>query len=139
MSKNHMTEVAKILGVELGEAFNIVDDNGKYDSYYRITEENGIEVSDDNADWDMAIAGALKWLLTGEARIIKLPWKPQENERYYIPFIATNPRNMYDEYYWENDDVDIDRYRMGLVCKTSEEAVKMTKKMLAAVQGQAVE
>lgn len=137
---NYMGEIAGLLGVELGESFKIVDDNsGKYHNYYRLTEEKGIEVSDDNADWEAAIAGVLKWLLMGDARIIKLPWKPQENERYYTPFIATNPRNMYDEYYWEDDDVDIDRYRMGLVCKTSEEAVAMTKKMLATVQEQAVE
>ncbi len=137
---NYMREIAGLLGVELGESFKIVDDNsGKYHNYYRLTEEKGIEVSDDNADWEMAIAGVLKWLLMGDARIIKLPWKPQENERYYTPFIATNPRNMYDEYCWEDDDVDIDRYRMGLVCKTSEEAVAMTKKMLTMVQEQAVE
>lgn len=137
---NYMREIAGLLGVELGESFKIVDDNsGKYHNYYRFTEEKGIEVSDDNADWEMAIAGVLKWLLMGDARIIKLPWKPQEDEKYYVPFIATKPINMYDEHYWENDDVDIERYRMGLVCKTSEEAVAMTKKMLAAVQEQAVE
>lgn len=137
---NYMREIAGLLGVELGESFKIVDDNsGKYHNYYRFTEEKGIEVSDDNADWEMAIAGVLKWLLMGDARIIKLPWKPQEDEKYYVPFIATKPINMYDVHYWENDDVDIERYRMGLVCKTSEEAVAMTKKMLAAVQEQAVE
>lgn len=137
---NYMREIAGLLGVELGESFKIVDDNsGKYHNYYRFTEEKGIEVSDDNADWEMAIAGVLKWLLMGDARIIKLPWKPQEDEKYYVPFIAAKPINMYDEHYWENDDVDIERYRMGLVCKTSEEAVAMTKKMLAAVQEQAVE
>lgn len=137
---NYMREIAGLLGVELGESFKIVDDNsGKYHNYYRFTEEKGIEVSDDNADWEMAIAGVLKWLLMGDARIIKLPWKPQEDEKYYVPFIATKPIDMYDEHYWENDDVDIARYRMGLVCKTEEEAVAMTKKMLTAVQEQAVE
>ena len=137
---NYMNQIAGLLGVELGESFKVVDDiGGKYHDYYRLTEKKGIEVSNDNADWEAAAALVLKWLLIGTARIVKLPWKPQENERYYTPFIATNPRNMYDEYYWEDDDVDIDRYRMGLVCKTSEEAVAMTKKMLAAVQEQAVE
>lgn len=94
---NYMREIAGLLGVELGESFKIVDDNsGKYHNYYRFTEEKGIEVSDDNADWEMAIAGVLKWLLMGDARIIKLPWKPQEDEKYYVPFIATKPINMYD-------------------------------------------
>lgn len=138
---NHMAEVAKILGVELGEVFRIVivyenGDEYKYRNYYRLTEKGGIEVSDDNITWDIDIAGVLMWLLLGNTRIVKLPWKPQEDERYYTPFIATNPRNMYDEFYWENDDVDIERYRMGLVCKTSVEAVELAKKMLAVINEQ---
>lgn len=137
---NYMREIAGLLGVELGESFKIGDDNiGKYHNYYRLTEENGVETSDNNDVWEVATAGALKRLIMGEFRIVKLPWKPQEDEKYYVPFIATKPINMYDEHYWENDDVDIERYRMGLVCKTEEEAVAMTKKMLTAVQEQAVE
>ena len=137
---NYMNQIAGLLGVELGESFEIVDDNsGKYHNYYRLTDENGIEASNDNADWAAAASVVLKWILMGEIRIIKLLWKPQEDERYYTPCIATHPRYMYDEHYWENDEVDIERYRMGLVCKTAEEAVAMTKKILAAVQGQVVE
>lgn len=139
---NYMNQIAELLGVELGESFKIVDDNGdKSYNYYRLTDKKGIESSKDDVNWEETIAGTrmLRYLLIGEARIIKLPWKPQDNERYYTPFIATNPRNMYDEYYWENDDVDIERYRMGLVCKTSVEAVELTQKMLAVVQEQAVE
>lgn len=63
---NYMREIAGLLGVELGESFKIVDDNnGKYHNYYRLTEKKGIEVSDDNVDWEAAIAGVLKWLLMG--------------------------------------------------------------------------
>lgn len=137
---NYMREIAGLLGVELGESFKIVDDNsGKYHNYYRLTEENGIEVSDDNADWEMAIAGVLKWLLIGDARIIKIPWKPQDGKQYHVPRITVNPECMYDTYCWNGNDYDEEYYRMGLVCKTSEEAVAMTKKMLTAVQEQAVE
>ena len=41
MSKNHMSEVAKILGVELGEPFKITSGiKDDYQSYYRFTENN---------------------------------------------------------------------------------------------------
>lgn len=134
---NYMTEVAKMFGVELGEVFKIVDDNsGKYHNYYRLTEEKGIEVSDDNADWDAAIAGVLKWLLMGDVRIVKLPWKPQIREKYYVPRIAIRPKDRYYWYHWQNSDADIKRYDMGIVCKTSEEAVALTKKMLMVVTGE---
>ena len=52
MMANHMTEVAQMLGVEIGEVFKITDDTyGIRQSYYRLTEENGCEISDDNTSW----------------------------------------------------------------------------------------
>lgn len=136
---NYMTEVAKMFGVELGEIFKVTDDDsGKYHNYYRFTEKKGIEVSEDNVKWEVDTAGALvlQWLLIGVARIVKLPWKPQEDEKYYVPNIATTPTYMYVEHYWLNEDIDMKRYRMGLVCKTKEEATAMTKKMLMVVTGE---
>lgn len=136
MRKNCMAEVATALGLELEEVFRIDGD----EHYFRLTDTGlGMSIGSDNKNWFAAPINALNGLLLGENEIIKLPWRPQEDEKYYVPFIATKPMNMYDEYYWENDDVDIKRYRMGLVCKTKEEAVAMTKKILTAVQGQAVE
>lgn len=76
MSKNHMAEVAKIFGVELGEPFKITSGiQDDYQSYYRFTESSGIEISDDGITWKMtSVATLLKYLLMGDIRIIKLPW-----------------------------------------------------------------
>lgn len=132
---NKMEDVAKLLGLELGQSFKIVDDTyGIRQSYYRLTEENGCEISDDNTSWVTVSAEVLKWLIMGDVRISKLPWKPREDEKYYIPYININPVHMYDEYYWNNDNIDIGYYRMGLVCNTPEEAVALTKKMLAVAK-----
>ena len=50
---NHMEEVAKMFGVELGEVFKITDDDrGKYHNYYRFTEKKGLEVSEYNVMWE---------------------------------------------------------------------------------------
>ena len=135
--KNYMAEVAGLFGVELGEVFKVTDDDsGKYHNYYRFTEKKGIEVSEDNVKWeaDTAEVLVLKWLLIGVARIIKLPWKPQEGEKYYVPRIAIRPYDRHYCYYWDNSGVDIKRYDMGIVCKTPEEAVALTKKMLAVAK-----
>ena len=136
MRKNYMAEVAKLLGVELGESFKITSDTeGDYRNYYRFTESNCLEMSDDGVEWKMTTAAALlKYILMGDIRIVKLPWKPQEDEKYYIPYININPVHMYDEYYWNNDNIDIGYYRMGLVCKTPEEATALTEKMLAVAK-----
>ena len=134
---NHMAEVAQMLGVELEEVFKVTDDDsGKYHNYYKFTEKKGIEVSEDNVKWeaDTAEVLVLKWLLIGVARIIKLPWKPQRGETYYIPCIVAQSEHMYSMFYWNDDNYDKEYYRMGLVCKTPEEAVARTKKMLTVAK-----
>ena len=136
MRKNYMAEVAKLLGVELGESFKITSGiQDDYQSYYRFTESSGIEISDDGVTWKMtSVATLLKYLLMGDIRIIKLPWKPQIREKYYVPRIATRPEDRYYWYHWQNSGSDIKRYDMGIVCKTPEEAVALTKKMLAVAK-----
>ncbi|MCI7235465.1 MAG: hypothetical protein MR553_04945 [Veillonellaceae bacterium] len=137
--KNYMAEVAGLFGVELGEVFKITDDDsGKYHNYYRFTEKKGIEVSEDNVKWeaDTAELLVLKWLLIGVARIIKLPWKPRKGEKYYVPRIAARPENRHSYYYWGNSGFDIERYKMGIVCRTKEEAISLTEKMLVAINEQ---
>ena len=134
-----MAEVAQMLGVELEEVFKVTDDDsGKYHNYYKFTEKKGIEVSEDNVKWEADTAGTLvlKWLLIGVARIIKLPWKPQKCAPYYIPCIVAQSEHMYSMFYWNDDNYDKEYYRMGLVRKTPEEAVALTKKMLEAINEQ---
>ena len=138
MSKNYMAEVAKIFGVKLGESFKITSGiQGDYQSYYRFTENNCFETSYDGVEWKTTIAAVLlKHILMGDIRIIKLPWKPREGEKYYVPRIAIRPEDRHYYYYWNNNGVDIKRYDMGLVCKTPEEAIALTEKMLEAINEQ---
>lgn len=131
---NHMSEVAELLEVELGEAFQIDNCRSVAEMYYRLTED-GLEQSDTpNGEWNEGDEWILALLLTGEVDIIQLPWKPQDGKQYYIPRITVYSENMYDIYLWDGDDYDKERYRMGLVCKTSAEAIKLAKKMLAVAK-----
>ena len=138
MRKNYMAEVAKLLGVELGESFKITSDtHGDYQNYYRFTENNCFETSYDGVEWKTTMAAVLlKHILMGDIRIVKLPWKPQEGEKYYVPRIAIRPYDRHYCYYWDNSGVDIKRYDMGLVCKNPEEAIALTEKMLEAINEQ---
>ena len=135
MRKNYMAEVAGLFGVELGEVFKVTDDDsGKYHNYYRFTEKKGIEVSEDNVKWeaDTAEVLVLKWLLIGVARIIKLPWKPKYDEKYYIPSISN--AFGYNSFYWRGDDSDEKYYNFGIICKSKEEAIVLRQKMLAVAK-----
>ena len=124
---NYMKEVTMLLGLELNKEFHIEEHKGKF----RVTE-NGVEAFyDDGEGWRPSVVVSLESILTGR-HTIKRKWKPKKGNIYYVP-IDINPQNMYEEYYWDNDDVDIKYYRMGLVCKTPEEAIAKTRIILTTV------
>ena len=128
---NHMAEVAQMLGVKLEEVFKVTDDDsGKYHNYYKFTEKKGIEVSEDNVKWEADTAGtlALKWLLIGYARIIKLPWRPSRGDVYYIPSVTSIGK--YIKIFWIGSKNDEDFYQQGLVLRTEKEAIELAEEML---------
>ena len=130
---NHIREIAELFGVELGESFMIADDTyGRHQIYHRFTERAGIEISDDGFKWETAASVILKRLLMGDARIVKLPWKPKMGERYYASDIFD--RDLWDYYLWDDDERDEELYKRGLVFKTKKEAIEMSKKMLAVAK-----
>lgn len=53
-----------------------------------------------------------------------------------MPSIVIRPEDRNYYYYWSNDDINIEHYRMGIVCKTLEEATALTEKMLVAINEQ---
>ena len=128
---NYMAEVAKLLGVELEEEFRIT---GFPENCRHKLDKGGLWHYNEERDWWDDDSYALTRLLGGNARVIKLPWKPKIDEQYYIPCIVAQPKCRFSVYYWNNNDYDNECYRMGLICKTSEEAIALTEKMLAVAK-----
>lgn len=110
MAKNYMPEIAKMLGVEVGEIFKMTD----YNSLYRFTER-GLEFKG-TAGW--CLSERIEWLLTGRNEILKLPWQPKEGDRYYSP--ATDFQYSYPET-WDNHPIDFALKEAGMAFKTKEE------------------
>ena len=77
--ENKMKEVAKLLGVELGEEFGI--DNWFFK--YKLTKDGFMCWSDYLQQWNYS--GGIEDLLTGEKKIVKIP-KPilDEKEKEYL-------------------------------------------------------
>ena len=134
MRKNYMAEIAKLLGVELGESFKITSyTEGDYQNYYRLTENNCLEMSDDGVEWKMTTAAVLlKYILMGDIRIIKLPWKPRKGEMYYFPDMGTS--SLGSCLCWLGTETDKNLYDRGFVFQTIEEAIATAKRILAIVQ-----
>ena len=112
MAKNYMADVAKVLGVELGEEFKISNDA----HIYRITKY-GVEYTLANKMWDRDTFALLK-LLNGEIEIIKLPWQPKKGDEYYYPGEGFN--NICRAL-WGNTVFGFAYKEAGLIFKTYEE------------------
>lgn len=76
--KERMAQVAKMLGVEIGEEFNIIEDGEQlYYCPYKFTEK-GL-VGKYNNIWDKRLSE----LIRGICKVEKLPWKPKDKEVVY--------------------------------------------------------
>ncbi len=81
MAKNLIPEIAKMLGVELGEEFEI---KGYKGLVYKFIDDELIVRSENDTESVYTTANmTLVSLLKGKYEIVKLPWKPKEGESFY--------------------------------------------------------
>ena len=123
---NRMAEVAKIFGLELEEHFHITKKSYE-NTVYKFTKD-GVAFYDNKLRTWYESVGALAGILTGETEVIKLPWKPQEGDRYYLLCPASIEK--WDYSTWSERDVDYYRLNHGFVCKTMQRAVAISQEML---------
>ena len=79
---NHIAEVAKMLGVELGEIFKIqIDENKTFQ--FRFTESGFQCFNGKMWNEDVVAMACLNLLLVGKYAIKRKPWKPNLDDEYY--------------------------------------------------------
>ncbi len=126
---NKMMEVAKLLGVELEEEFEIM--GAPTTSIFKISEK-GLVLYHRIEDWWEAMPNTLTHLLTGGSKIVKLSWKPAMNDTYYYP--TPSDKELWERTIWVDSGYDSIKLSRGLVFKTSKEAAEVAKKMLAVAK-----
>lgn len=107
MGKNHMHEVAALLGVKLDEEFIL---NG--DETYVLTQEGLI------CSGGFVQGLLLTLLLAGKLEIKRKSWKPIKDEAYY--YVSEDGLTWEED--WIDNDVDRMRYKLGNCYRTKEEA-----------------
>ena len=125
MVKNLMPEVAKLLGVEIGEKFKIQALGSKEDDNSTILAwltEQGLCVENNYVCND----GENKYLvkaLTGELKIFKLPWEPKEGEKVWSFRCAGHPVwSGIAWMYWWGAPWQLALKALGMIYRTREEA-----------------
>ena len=118
MAKNCMADVAKLLGVELGEEF-IIENKDRKETV--VLSADGFHVIQPNDVLGPDHGKLLSKVLQGLYEVKKKPWMPKYKEYYYSPSI-TQRRVM--ELLWLDDTRDYALKALGMVYKTKKEALE---------------
>lgn len=121
MTKNLIPEIARMLGVELGEEFKIKEYGERI---YRF-DNSGLQLIYDNGVRNLNITAnmALSCLLSGDIEIIKLPWKPKQDETFYTFGIhATENKWVVVSVKWWDNVKNIALYKIGWIYRSQAEA-----------------
>lgn len=110
---NHMKEVVKMLGVELGEEFKIEVGGAISDGRYKITETG---MTNKNGTIAPII---LAKLLSGEVKLIKLPRKPKNGETIWF---TTTDGAVVNDCFHSRFARDLSLYKLGRLYCTEAEA-----------------
>ena len=124
MGKNYLPEVAKILGVEIGEKFDILDEEGKKVEYgpYKITDNAIVDCERDD------IPDLLYSLLTGEYTTQKRPWWPKDGGEYW--YVSANGK-VYATTLCATNACELAMLNIGNCFPTEEAAEAAVPEMLA--------
>ena len=126
---NYYKQVAEMLGVELNEEFSLKHKDGELLSKkYRISPVAGLllKIGD---KWNQS--GYIGEIISGNLTVVKLPWKPKEDEFYYYysPYCGITCQER-----WMNTSSDYCMWKIGNCFRTREEASKKGKEIMEQIE-----
>ena len=116
MAKNLISEIAKLLGVELGEEF-IIENADRKETV--VLGMDGLHVIQPNNVVGPDHGKLLSKVLQGLYEVKKLPWEPVKGDKYFFPSL---PKNCVVKLIWTDNTYDYALKALGMVYRTREEA-----------------
>ena len=113
---NLMPEVAKLLGVEIGEEFIIENADHKETV---VLAMDGFHVIQPNNVVGPDHGKLLSKVLQGLYAVKKIPWEPKRKEIYYCPSVE---RKKILSAHWEDETFDYAVKALGIIYRTKAEA-----------------
>ena len=130
---NYWKQFAEMLGLKLGQEFELTDDDGKRkDEYtYKIIED-GLYRKEANAISLYAEPSVtLDCILNGDYKAVPKQWKPKEGDIYYY-YSASNGIVNYAR--WNDLCFELILWKAGNCFKTEEEAKTKGKEIMEQIQ-----
>ena len=127
---NYYKKIAEMLGVELGEEFSLKNNktNVLNECRYKITQEEGIMYSIDREKW--VRSDVLMSILNGSYSVVKLPWKPKNDEKYWYYSETINQATYHK---WSFGNYDLCLWKLGNCFRTEEEAEAKGKEIVEQI------
>ena len=123
---SYYEQVANMLGLELGEKFKITNDEFDYhgDTFY--FSEDGCKDLGSVCNCN----GILLSILSGNSKIVKLPWKPKKDERYWwYSYVGEAPCSTK----WKGSYSDLFDWKVGNCFRTKKEAEAKGKEIMEQI------
>lgn len=127
MAKNLIPQIAKMLGVELGEEFKI---KGREGAIYKFIVDGLLVSYDDAEKVNTSTHVPLVGLVRGDIEIVKLPWKPKKGDAYYT-FEIFRGKWVVRSLWWTGAPCNYALLDKGWVFRTKEEAEDALTKVAA--------
>lgn len=129
---NYYKQFAEMLGLELGEEFNLICTEEETDeNTYKITEDGMYYQGIQHDSWWCEPYKTLDSLLMGEVKVLPKPWKPKDCDSYwYYSDLFEKPI----ETYWHYVCRDICFWKAGNCFRTEEEAFTKGKEIVEQIK-----
>ena len=117
--KSYMSEVAKMLGVNIGEEF-IIENADRKETV--VLDMDGLRVPFPHGMSEMDDGRLLLKVLQGHYDIVKLPWTPKYNEPYWTMIFYSDGKPFTRRFVWSGHIEDFTNKALDKVYRTREEA-----------------
>lgn len=125
---NYWKQFAEMLGLELGEKFELTYDDGTInEDTYKIEEDGFYYKNKQSEDWLAEPSTTVNKLINGYCKAVPKPWKPRFGEQYWSYSLKINQTccNMFGEFI-----EDYAMWKSGNCFRTEEEAKTKGKEIM---------
>lgn len=125
---NYWKQFAEMLGLELGEKFELTYDDGTInEDTYKIEEDGFYYKNKQSEGWFAEPSTTVNKLISGYCKAVPKPWKPKYGDAYWK--WATN-LELAQFKRWNDAFTDFACWKLGNCFKTSEEAQSKGKEIM---------